>query len=310
MDDQHPEPRAGIDFVGDVHGEAGRLRSLLNELGYSEAPGGTSFAHPDRRTVVFLGDLINSGPHVREVVGIARAMESRGNAVVLAGNHEIDVLRFHSARGSAEAYLRGGEEWGASKFATTFQDYAGCPVEWEEVLRWMRGLHTWIAGARFRAVHACWDETAVERLTRWGRHRVGLFGHDDPGVIRLANGPKLSLPPSVGAFEINGRRRTRIRTRWYLDPKGLKVSEAAFPMKAQMPDLPKVPLPKDARDTFFPVREGDPPVFFGHYAWPQHALPLAPNVACLDLGVSHGGPLAAYRWDGEQVLEEGRFVVV
>jgi hypothetical protein len=39
---------------------------------------------------------------------------------------------------------------------------------------------------------------------------------------------------------------------------------------------------------------------------------LAPNVACLDYSVAakSGGRLVAYRWDGEQRLDNAKFVFV
>jgi len=36
--------------------------------------------------------------------------------------------------------------------------------------------------------------------------------------------------------------------------------------------------------------------------------PLAPQVACVDYSAGKGGPLVAYRWDGESVLDTRGFV--
>ena len=49
--------------------------------------------------------------------------------------------------------------------------------------------------------------------------------------------------------------------------------------------------------------------FVGHY-WLSGPRPklLRHNVACLDWSVAKGGFLCAYRWDGEQVLDEKHFV--
>jgi hypothetical protein len=60
------------------------------------------------------------------------------------------------------------------------------------------------------------------------------------------------------------------------------------------------PYPPDAK-----------PVFIGHY-WLRAAKPaiLAPNVACVDYSVAKGGQLCAYRWDGEQTLDNAKFVTV
>ena len=35
---------------------------------------------------------------------------------------------------------------------------------------------------------------------------------------------------------------------------------------------------------------------------------MAPNAVCLDWSVAKGGFLCAYRWDGEERVEEERFV--
>ena len=50
-------------------------------------------------------------------------------------------------------------------------------------------------------------------------------------------------------------------------------------------------------------------MFVGHYwlSGPRPTL-LRHNVACLDWSVAKGGFLCAYRWDGEQVLDEKHFV--
>ena len=39
--------------------------------------------------------------------------------------------------------------------------------------------------------------------------------------------------------------------------------------------------------------------------------PLALNITCLDYSVAKpGGKLVAYRWDGEQILDPGKYVWV
>jgi hypothetical protein len=56
--------------------------------------------------------------------------------------------------------------------------------------------------------------------------------------------------------------------------------------------------------------ETDRPTFVGHY-WFDPADPLAPaskRVACVDYSVAKGGPLVAYRFDGEPELAADKFV--
>ena len=55
-----------------------------------------------------------------------------------------------------------------------------------------------------------------------------------------------------------------------------------------------------------------PAVFFGHYWLAAEAVrdPLASNVACVDYSAGYGGPLVAYRFEGERVLNRDKFVAV
>ena len=50
------------------------------------------------------------------------------------------------------------------------------------------------------------------------------------------------------------------------------------------------------------------PVFIGHYWMTGHPGLQSPRVACVDYSAAKGGPLVAYRWDGEQELDERHFV--
>ena len=50
-----------------------------------------------------------------------------------------------------------------------------------------------------------------------------------------------------------------------------------------------------------------PPVFIGHYWMSGKPELQSPKVACVDYSAAKDGPLVAYRWDGEQELDESRF---
>ena len=63
-----------------------------------------------------------------------------------------------------------------------------------------------------------------------------------------------------------------------------------------------------------PVYEDDVPVFFGHY-WidPVNSYPpqvQQDHICCLDYSVAKEGLLTAYRWEGEKILRNDRFVWV
>jgi protein phosphatase len=50
-------------------------------------------AHPDGRRVVFLGDLVDRGPRIPDVLRLAMHMTATGNALCVPGNHEVKLLR-------------------------------------------------------------------------------------------------------------------------------------------------------------------------------------------------------------------------
>lgn len=98
--DRH-EQRGPFDVIGDVHGCAGELELLLAELGYEvkemldgEFPdGGPVYAHPEGRTAVFVGDLVDRGPRVLDSVRIARNMVAAGSGHCAPGNHDLKLVR-------------------------------------------------------------------------------------------------------------------------------------------------------------------------------------------------------------------------
>lgn len=81
-----------IDIIGDVHGHADKLKSLLEILGYSLING--YYKHPERK-VLFLGDYIDRGPQIVETLQIVRNMVENEQAIALMGNHEYNAICFH-----------------------------------------------------------------------------------------------------------------------------------------------------------------------------------------------------------------------
>jgi diadenosine tetraphosphatase ApaH/serine/threonine PP2A family protein phosphatase len=79
------QPR--YDLVGDVHGCASELDTLLDKLGWA---GGT---HPEGRTAVFVGDLVDRGPDTPGVLRRVMEMAEAGTALCVAGNHEAKLVR-------------------------------------------------------------------------------------------------------------------------------------------------------------------------------------------------------------------------
>jgi protein phosphatase len=91
-----------FDIIGDVHGCAAELRALMERLGWEryaveapEAPWGEEcWRHPGGRRAIFVGDLVDRGPHVADTVRIVRNMVGAGQAFCVAGNHDVKFVRW------------------------------------------------------------------------------------------------------------------------------------------------------------------------------------------------------------------------
>ncbi|MER5887057.1 polynucleotide kinase-phosphatase [Streptomyces sp. NPDC001941] len=77
-----------FDIVGDIHGCSSELETLLTRLGYVDGQ------HPDGRTAVFVGDLVDRGPDSPGVLRRVMGMVASGNALCVPGNHENKLGRW------------------------------------------------------------------------------------------------------------------------------------------------------------------------------------------------------------------------
>ncbi len=90
--------RGPFDVIGDVHGCFDELEALLRELGYvisRTVDGEHAFAtsHPEGRKAIFVGDLVDRGPKVPEVLRLVMAMTAQGTGLSVPGNHDIKLMR-------------------------------------------------------------------------------------------------------------------------------------------------------------------------------------------------------------------------
>ncbi|HWG62699.1 MAG TPA: polynucleotide kinase-phosphatase [Streptosporangiaceae bacterium] len=97
-----------FDVIGDVHGCRAELENLLAKLGYEldrDAEGSPrAAAHPQGRTAVFLGDLVNRGPDSPGVLRLVMGMVAAGQALAVPGNHEQKLVRALSGRNVAVSH--------------------------------------------------------------------------------------------------------------------------------------------------------------------------------------------------------------
>ena len=93
-----------FDIIGDIHGHADALESLLQKLGYVRKSG--VYNHPEKRKVVFVGDFIDRGPKIRETLHLVKDMADSGNALCVLGNHEFNAISFHTPHVEKGGFFR------------------------------------------------------------------------------------------------------------------------------------------------------------------------------------------------------------
>ena len=144
--------RGRVAAGGGVAGYA-LLERLLATLGYTRRRG--CHRHPGRQ-VIFLGDFIDRGPKIRETLAIVRPMIESGAARAVMGNHELNVLAFHTPDPDTPGeYLRPRNEKNCRQHAETMRQLPA--DELRSTLQWFRTLPLWLDLDGLRAVHACWD---------------------------------------------------------------------------------------------------------------------------------------------------------
>ena len=126
----------------------------------------------------------------------------------------------------------------------------------------------------------------------------------------LLKGPEMDLPKGEHYTDPEGVRRIKTRIAWWKNPAKATFGELSFQPGVSMNIVSDVAPEVRARKFY---GENERPVFFGHYWLTGVPELIRDNVCCLDFSVAGyrgNGRLAAYRFDGEQRLDENKFVWV
>ena len=299
------------DIIGDIHGHAKALTALLHKMDYRERGG--VWRHPDR-TALFIGDFVDRGPHQLETVHIARSMVEAGTALAIMGNHEFNAIAWHMPDPEHPGeHLRRHTPRNAQQHAAFLAAAENKPDLHKEILDWFLTLPLWLDLPGLRAVHACWHPTYIAYLQPLlqpgNRLDAALIAKasrrgsmEFRAIEAILKGPEVELPDGL-QFHQGDEIRNEARTRWW-DADAKTFRQSAIVDKAARPSLPDIEIPKDVRFGY----AGDKPVFVGHYWMTGQPTLLAPRVACVDYSAGKGGPLVAYRWNGESELDQRHFV--
>ena len=318
-------PVEGYDLIGDVHGCAATLERLLQKLGYKKQQG--IYQHAKRR-VIFLGDIIDRGPRIREALVLVHSMVQKGSAHMVLGNHEFNAITYctkNASLGSSTGteYLRPHTPNNTRQIVETLEQFANYADEWGIFLEWFKTLPLFLelgdasVGNAFRVVHACWDHKLIaEHKNNFGG------GHFDAQFIqdtclknslsarikqRLMNGIDIPYPHGINSLSSDGYQRSSFRTKFWIR-RAQTYGELLFQPDPLPAEVAKALISKDHRAQMVNYGLDEPPLFVGHYWLKGRPKPIANNVACLDYSAVKYGRLVAYRMDGEQQLQAKKFV--
>jgi hypothetical protein len=306
----------GYDIIGDVHGCGRALESLLLLLGYRKRLG--VYHHP-RRQAIFVGDIVDRGPHIRKALSMVYDMVVAGHAQLIMGNHEYNVYCHATPHPHRNAYLREHNPHNDRLVAETFEQFANHPTELKEYLVWFSQLPLFLDMGNFKVVHACWDHFYIrEYLKRFNSNHISpeiLIESSDTDsfvgmmVDRLLRGTDIRLPDNQVIRSRDGFERRFFRAKFWAD-NPMTYSDVVFQPDPLPDDLYNRLLTEEEKMRLTAYPEEEVPVFFGHYWLQGKPTPIKHNVCCLDYSAVKYDRLVAYRFDGEKALNSGKFAWV
>ncbi|WP_175653868.1 metallophosphoesterase [Pseudomonas sp. Marseille-P9899] len=312
------DPARSFDLIGDVHGCAHTLERLLDALGYKRLGGVWRHA---QRQALFLGDIIDRGPRIREALHIVHDMVEAGQAHCIMGNHEYNALGWTTpaAPGTGKTWVREHTPRHARLIDETLTQFEHHPGDWHDFLGWFYQLPLFIDAGRFRLVHACWDGRLIDALRQ--QHPAGVIDQAfvqasaEPDSFahlvcnRLLRGTDMRLPDGLTLTGGDGLTRAFFRTKfWEEDPQ--TYGDIVFQPDALPDAVASAPLSRSQKNALLRYAENEPMLFVGHYWRSGKPAPIRANLACLDYSAVLYGKLVAYRLDDETRIDPRKFVWV
>ncbi len=214
------------DVIGDIHGQAGKLDSMLQKLGYVAKGGG--WTPPHGRQAIFLGDLIDRGPEQIKVVDTVRHMIDAGHARSVMGNHEYNAIGFTLERhGKQGEYLRRHSDKNLAQHKEFLEQVGLGSAKHREIIAWFRTLPPFLDLGGIRVVHAWWHQPYVDLVggqlsdgRPMGNAFLSTNAYDKSSAEYLAmegltKGLEITLPSGHSFQDHGGVVRREVRTRWW-----------------------------------------------------------------------------------------------
>ncbi len=164
------------DFIGDLHGCWDELVELLTKLNYV-LDNNLKLTHPDNRKLVFVGDLIDRGPNVKNCMDLV--INNPETVISVRGNHENKLHKYFYKN----TKVRGGLE-------STLEQISNLPEEDQKAYgTWAGNLPPWLKlplnDSFVWVVHACLPKSLDSKSSGVAMYGIPT-GYDSNGFpIRL-----------------------------------------------------------------------------------------------------------------------------
>lgn len=299
----------GFDVIGDIHGYAGALFALLEQMGYKKTIHG--YSHPSR-TAIFVGDFIDRGPEQLAVIETVRDMIENGNALSVMGNHELNAIGWF-CKDNHGNYLRPHSEKNHHQHSEFLRQIGENTATHNEWVQWFLSLPVWFDLPELQVTHACWHPEKMKELLPFLSSEITLkqqelpvfFTHKHPAfsaIETIMKGIETSLPQGSFFVDNNGLRRTKTRVKWW--SSGERYCDRDIIPSDVIKNLTNEPLTEELSQLMH-VRK---PTFIGHYWLTGIPFIEHKHIACLDYSVAKSGKLVAYRHDAGENLNNNKFV--
>ncbi len=281
-----------LDIVGDVHGEMDALLSLMHHLGYND-----NGSHPDRRRLVFVGDLTDRGPDSPAVCELIERLVGTQRAQCVLGNHDLNLLLGHRKHDNGWFY---GEPF--LEDAQLVPQVLANDLIRQQVLGFFQTLPIALERTDIKVVHAHWD-THMIAVARNSSDAVELYNEHHHLIEDRFPGLDLDVADKV--LQHQNRNPVKLLT------SGPEMrTEEPVHASGKVRYAKRVPWWKDCRGDF---------VVFGHYSILDGNPRGGASAFCVDYGIGkrwterRAGKsedfslkLAAFRWPERIVVfDEG-----
>jgi hypothetical protein len=149
-----------IDIIGDVHGELEALISLIKHLGYNE-----DGMHPEKRMLVFLGDLIDRGPFSPSVAEFVMKLHRYNRAYCLLGNHELRILS--NVEKAENAWISQQRANYAKENGWMAPMEVASETQAQRIIEYFNHLPLGLERPDLKLVHACWHNLSFEQIPHY-----------------------------------------------------------------------------------------------------------------------------------------------